>query len=138
MVIGLRQWAYLSPLKELRPLFADLKLPAVRLRKPLGEVLADGSMCKNQCRMGPLIMPARRLALAKVLDIQSRVNAAADQLGRPRIDILNDEERRRIVELIDAGTWPCKWTGNEPLASEPYDDGTGPSLFNDDDSGSVE
>lgn len=129
VVISLPQWAYLSPLKELRPLFASLKMPDVRLRKPSGERLADGSLCHNQCRMGPLVMEARWNALTKVLDIQTRVNDAAALHGRPPIDILNEEEHARIVKLIEANTWPCKWTGREPRADEPYDDGSGPRLF---------
>lgn len=129
--ISLPQWSYLAPLKDLRPLFARLKLPNVRLRKPRGEQRADGMLCHNQCRMGPIIMSARWEALASVVAIQDRVNNDARRLGRPTIDILNQEEYCRIVELIEDNTWPCKWTGNEPRADEPYDDGRGPTLFDD-------
>ena len=42
-------------------------------------------------------------------------------MGRPRIDILNAEEEARIRELIDAGTWPQGWDGDEPTGDVPLD-----------------
>ena len=68
------------------------------------------------------------MALARVLDIQARVNAEASRLGRPNIDILNAEEEARIRELITAETWPQGWDGDEPTADTPmasvFADGT--------------
>lgn len=52
----------------------------------------------------------------------AEVNAAADALGRPRVDILNAEEALRITELIEAGTMPQKWDGTEPTADEPFEE----------------
>lgn len=141
-VLSTSPWRHLEPLKELRPLYRELRLAKWRLRKPGGESRKDGTLSRNQNRMGPLTIEARRYALAKVLDIQARVNAAStsdslDSLGldqeavailrakrRPPlpIDILNGEETARIRELIDAGTWPNKWTGQEPLASDLYEE----------------
>ena len=143
-VLSLPAWKHLEPLKELRPLYRELRLPKWRLRKPGGESRKDGTLVANQNRMGPLTMDARRMALAKVLEIQARVNAAAsadvspevqamlgpDELAELRakrrrpapIDILNAEEVARIEELIAANTWPNKWTGDEPVADEPYED----------------
>ncbi len=142
-VLSLPSWRHLDPLKELRPLYRELRLPKWRLRKPGGETRADGTLVANQNRMGPLTMDARRMALGKVLDIQARVNSAGldvsaevqAMLGpedlaelrakrrRPApIDILNAEEVVRIEELITANTWPQKWTGDEPVADEPYED----------------
>lgn len=119
-VLAQRKWAYLAPLKELRPLYSELRRPNNRLRKPGGERRKDGTLSRNQNRMGPLTLEARRSALAQVLDIQARVNAVADRLERPRIDILDDQERQRIEALIEAGTWPQKWTGEESRGDEPY------------------
>jgi hypothetical protein len=45
----------------------------------------------------------------------------AHRLGRPRVDLLNAEVEARIRELIAAGTWPQKWTGDEPVADVPLD-----------------
>lgn len=120
-MVATPKWAYLAPLKRLRPIYRTLREPGSRLRKPGGEKRADGSLVKNQQRMGPLTLEARSEALADILAIQSEVNVAAAELGRPAIDILNAEEVSRIKELIAARTWPQRWTGDEPGAEEPYD-----------------
>jgi DNA sulfur modification protein DndC len=71
--------------------------------------------------MGPLTMDARIYGLTTVLGIQHEINDAARRLGRPVIDLINDEEQARIEFLIADNTWPNKWTGDEPLADEPLD-----------------
>jgi len=116
------QWAYLAPLRGLRPIFRELRLPSNRLRKPGGEARQDGTLVTNQHRMGPITLEARQRLLAEVLAIQASVNAEADRLGRPRVDILNAEEEERIRELIALNTWPQKWTGDEPVADEPFEE----------------
>lgn len=120
-VIAMPRWSYLAPLKGLRTVYRWLRTPPVRLRKPGGETRADGSLVKNQQRMGPITLEGRRDALAKILAIQAEVNAAAERLGRPKIDILNAEEIARIEELIAAGTWPQKWAGDEPTGDVELD-----------------
>jgi DNA sulfur modification protein DndC len=137
-MIAIPRWAYLAPLKRLRSVYRSLRAPVVRLRKPGGETRQDGTLVKNQQRMGPITLEARAEALATILGIQDEVNAAADRLGRPRIDILNAEEVARIEKLIEAGTWPQRWDGTEPRADQPFDamfaDGTvQPLLFREDD-----
>lgn len=114
-------WAYLAPLKRLRAIYRALRLPANRLRKAGVELLKDGSIAKNPQRMGPITFEARLWALGEILNVQAEVNAAADRLGRPRIDILNPEEEARIRELIDLKTWPQGWDGDEPTADTPLD-----------------
>ncbi len=114
------RWQYLAPLKELRDLWPVLWSPVSRLRKPAGERRKDGTLSSNQHRMGPLTLEARRAALATVLSIQARVNAGAAPPERPVVDILNAEEVGRIEALIDANTWPEKWDGTEPVATEPF------------------
>ena len=118
-ILELPSWRYLSPLRELKPLYRELKLPVNRLRKAGGEKRADGSLVKNQHRMGPLTMDARRMGRDRVLQIQADVNQRATESGRPLIDILNHTEVDRINELIAANTWPRRWTGDEPRADEP-------------------
>lgn len=120
-LVRMSQWAYLAPLKRLRPLWRELREPVARLRKPGGEKRKDGSLVANQQRMGPLKLETRLAALDRVLAIQAEVNAAADAHGRPRVDILNAEEEARIRELIAENTWPQKWTGDEPGAEEEYE-----------------
>lgn len=115
------RWAYLAPLKGLRPIYRVLRLPRSRLRKSGGETRADGSLVKNQQRMGPLTLDARRAALAQILAIQFEINDAARALGRPCIDLLSVGEVARINELIDANTWPDRWTGDEAPADEMFD-----------------
>lgn len=121
-VVKMPQWAYLAPLLKLRSYYWDtLRSPLVRLRKPGGETRKDGKLSKNQQRLGPITFAGRLAGLDFVLGVQAEVNAAADRLGRPRIDILNTEEEARIRELIAAETWPEKWTGDEPLGNEEHD-----------------
>ena len=115
------RWAYLAPLKGLRPIYRELREPHNRLRKSGLERLKDGSIGKNPQRMGPITMEARLNALEQILDIQRQVNTAAIDLGRPEIDFLDAEEEARIRELIEANTWPQKWTGDEPTADTPMD-----------------
>jgi DNA sulfur modification protein DndC len=110
-IIQRPQWAHYSPLMELRPLYAELKKPANRLRKDGTECRKDGSMVSNPCRMGPLTHEARRWGLERVKDIQDRAG----------VDLINAEEESRILELIQAKTWPRGWDGAEPLASLPFD-----------------
>jgi uncharacterized protein (TIGR02996 family) len=96
------EWAYLAPLKRLRPLYAKLKLPRNRLRKPGGERRKDGSLCANQNRMGPLTFEARRWGLDRVLAIQAEVCDGAAATGKPPYVLIDAEEEARILELIDA------------------------------------
>ncbi|MBO0783441.1 MAG: phosphoadenosine phosphosulfate reductase family protein [Ktedonobacteraceae bacterium] len=111
-VLKLPQWAYLAPLKRLRPLYQQLMRPENRLRKN-GERKKNGSLSANPMRMGPLHMDARRAGLVEVLAMQEEVNRAAHHLNRPCIDLINEEEHQRILELIETNTWPDKWTGEE-------------------------
>jgi DNA sulfur modification protein DndC len=120
-ILTQRAWAYLEPLKGLKPLYRELREPRHRLRKAGIERRKDGSAAANPQRMGPLTFEARLMGLDRVLSIQAAVNAAAVQLGRPTIDILNTEEEARIRELIAAGTWPDGWDGSEPAADTPLD-----------------
>lgn len=134
-VIKMPHWTYLSPLMRLKPIYREMKKPQYRLRKN-GERRKDGQLSKNQQRLGPLTIDARRMFLNEILKIQDEVNGYADKLGRPRIDILNDEEHNRILELIDANTFPDGWDGNEVtgdlLLDKIYPDGSiMPNLFSE-------
>lgn len=111
-IIRRTQWSHFSPLLELRAVYAELKKPWNRLRKDGTEKTKDGNLVANPCRMGPLIFKARRWALDRVLNIQQRAG----------VDLINDEEHRRIVELIESEKWPNGWDGSEPLASDPFDE----------------
>lgn len=119
------QWAYLQPLKELRPLWRRLREAENRKRMRAGEKRKDGSLSANQHRMGPIVLEVRLEALDCVLEIQARVNKAAAELGRPALDLLNSEEEARIRELISAGTWPRRWKGDEPRGDEPFEEHLG-------------
>lgn len=110
-IIERPQWAHYSPLMELRPLYAELKLPRNRLRKDGSESRKDGTLVSNPCRMGPLTFEARLMGLARIKDIQARAG----------VDLINAEEEARILELIAAKTWPRGWDGTEPLASAPFE-----------------
>lgn len=125
-IVAMPAWDYLWPLKGLKPLYRELRLPQNRLRKPGLERLKSGAVAANPQRMGPLTFEARLMGLDRVLTIQSTINLMAVQLGRPRIDLLNAEEEARIRELVDLKTWPDGWEGDEPTADTPMD-----SIFGD-------
>jgi DNA sulfur modification protein DndC len=110
-IVAQEKWKQFSPLLELRPLYEELRKPDYRIRKDGTETSVSGALVRNPCRMGPLTMEARRWALGKVKDIQRRAG----------VDLINAEEEQRILEMIDANTWPDKWTGNEPSAALPYE-----------------
>lgn len=112
LVIAQPLWAYLAPLKRLKPLYQELMQPKFRLRK-IDEVKKDGTPSANPDRMGPYTMETRRYGLSVVLGIQEEVNTTARAQGRPLIDLINEEEHARILELIDANTWPYRWDGTE-------------------------
>jgi DNA sulfur modification protein DndC len=111
MLLGLEHWRYLEPLRRLRPLYAELTKAHSRLRKAGDQRLKDGSIPLNPMRMGPLTMDARRAGLATVLAIQDEISAAAAE--RPQVTLIDPAEHARILELIDANTWPNGWDGTE-------------------------
>lgn len=115
-ILAMPRWSHLAPLRELKAIYRWLREPAQRLRKSGVERLKDGSIGKNPQRMGPLTLEARLEALDKIIDIQNRVNAG-DHRGL-RFELINPEEEARIRQLIDGGTWPDGWDGDEPRADQ--------------------
>ncbi|MEY3300519.1 MAG: hypothetical protein RLZZ597_3779 [Cyanobacteriota bacterium] len=116
-VLANPKWTYLAPLRQLRPLYWEVKKPQHRLRKH-GEVKKDGSLAKKQGRLGPLTLETREWMLGEVLRIEAEVNAGATQAGQPEISLINAEELARIKELVAAETWPEKWDGTEHRGDE--------------------
>lgn len=128
-------WAYFAPLAQLKAIYAEMKKPEFRLRK-WGEINTDGSLAKNQGRLGPLVLDSREYFLDKILQVQRDVNAIAVLEDKPEISLINDEELARIYELIKAGVYPDKWDGTEMRGDEMtdkiYRDGTiQPFMFNE-------
>jgi DNA sulfur modification protein DndC len=119
-IVQLPGWGYLAPLQRLKAVYRELKRPQNRLRK-WGERKKDGSLGAKQGRLGPLTMEARRWGLEQVLAIQEEINGAARVLGRPELHLITDAERERVLELIEANTWPRGWTGEEPRGDELVD-----------------
>ena len=135
-VVRIPDWSYLSPLLELKSLYREMKKPQYRHRQPGGQRKKDGSLSKNQQRLGAITLEAREMFLEKFIDIQNRVNDKAILIGRPKVDFLNDEEIFRIKELISLKTFPDGWTGEEPtgdiMLDKMYADGSvAPILFRD-------
>lgn len=97
------EWGHLRPLLELKPLYRELTQARWRKRKSEPEKLKDGSYGKNVQRLGPLTMPARRMGLEKVLDIQNRSG----------VTLITAEEEARIRELWALNTWPRKWSEDD-------------------------
>lgn len=115
-LIALPQWSYLAPLKQLRPLYVELRSFRHRKQKD-GERNKDGNLSSNPNRKGPLTLVAREWALGEVLRIQAEVNAGASAAGRPPIDLINADEEARIRELIAARTYPQRWSDEDPDAT---------------------
>lgn len=115
-VLAQERWAYLAPLRGLKPLWRELREPQHRLKKAGVERLKDGSIAKNPQRMGPLTFAARLMGLERVLGIQAECNALARATGRPLINLIDAEEEACIRQLIAAETWPDGWDGDEPTA----------------------
>ena len=133
-VIRQTGWEYLTPLVRLKALYEELSFNHKhRIRKSELETRKDGSTASNPQRVGPLTMEARKYGLATVLEVQREINREAERLGRPFIDLLDAEEMDRIMELIEANTWPRGWDGNEPAGDIPieklYRDGTAQPLL---------
>jgi len=121
ILLKLPQWAYLTPLTRLRPLYQEMKHASFRVRKNGSQRLKDGSFPNNAMRMGPYTMEARQYGLDQILAVQDEVNHAAQAQSRPTIDLINAVEHARILELIEANTWPNGWTGDEPRADAIID-----------------
>ncbi len=113
-------WSYLKPLMQIRSIFEWLKLPHQRLRKVGYQKTKSGKGSKNQNRMGPLTMDARKEGLKKLKEIIHNVNSQAIIEGKPQIDLLNKEEEDRIKWHWENGSFPQGWTGKEPIASESF------------------
>ncbi|WP_158810423.1 phosphoadenosine phosphosulfate reductase family protein [Beijerinckia sp. L45] len=116
-VVAMPAWDHLAPLLGLRTIYRRLREDdSLRLKKT--GLDADGSLSKgkNKQRKGPLTLEARLWALEEIVKIQGAVNIAARELGRPGVDMLNEEEISRIGELICRNTWPNGWDGDEPTA----------------------
>ncbi|MDJ0651284.1 MAG: hypothetical protein QNJ60_21535 [Xenococcaceae cyanobacterium MO_188.B19] len=111
------QWKYLKPLLELRSIWREARNFENRLQK-VGEKKKDGSYSKSPNRKGPLTLSARIRLLNKILSIQNQVNINAVKLDKPPIDLINQEEEARILELIKLKTFPNKWSGDEPVGNE--------------------
>ena len=103
------EWSHLSPLLELKPLYAELKLPQWRKRKAAPELRKDGRYAINGQRMGPLTMAGRAYGLDRVRDIQIRAG----------VDLINPDEDARIREMWRANVWPQKWSEADIAADVP-------------------
>lgn len=110
-------WSYLQPMTRLRDIFAEMRSFNHRLQKDGTETRKDGSLVKNPGRKGPLTLEARQMFLGQILALQAEVNTEAERLGRPPVDILNQEEIDFIEGAIAARTFPNRWTGDEPLGN---------------------
>lgn len=116
-LITLPQWSYLKPLLKLRSLYSWARQHENRHQK-VGEKKKDGSYSSAPNRKGPLTLNARKELLKKILAVQEEVNSEAVKNSQPLIDLINEEERSRIEELIAAKTFPNRWSGDEPTGDK--------------------
>jgi DNA sulfur modification protein DndC len=115
-VLSMPEWSYLKPLKQLRPLYVELRSFRHRKQKD-GERNSDGNLSRNPNRRGPLTLSAREWALSEILTVQNEINVEATQTDKPVIDLINAEEEARIRELITLRTYPQRWSDNDPDAA---------------------
>lgn len=108
-VIRKPEWAHLTPLLELKPLWRELKKPQWRKRKTKPERRKDGEYSRNVQRMGPLTMDGRKYGLDRVLNIQARAG----------IDMINQDEEARIKEMWALDMWPRRWSADDARADDP-------------------
>lgn len=120
-ILRMDEWKYLTPLKGLRQIYAELRKPYRRLRKSTAEYRATGALVSNLHRLGPMLMETRLWGLKEVLNIQNEINSYAEKWERPSISLIDHEEENRIMELIQADTWPDKWTGDEDTGDIQHD-----------------
>jgi DNA sulfur modification protein DndC len=114
------KWAYLSPLKELRAIYVEMRNPIHRLRQPGTQRNKDGAIPENPNRMGPLTIESRKLFFAQILDVQNRIN---NNPGcQHPVDLLNQEEIQFIHDCWENKVFPNGWTGDEQLASDLYEE----------------
>jgi len=113
------EWSHLEPFKGLRTLYVELREHRNRLRQPAGERYKSGKLCKNQNRVGPICISARIRGLKGILAMQEESHAIADEHGRDRYWLIDEELQAAIEEAIEAKTYPRGWTGDEPLATDP-------------------
>ena len=109
-VLAIPKYAYLAPIRRLRPLYEELVQDHMRLQKDGTQRLKDGGLPKNLYRKGPLTMEARRYGLAQVKAIQAEVNRLSSAQDGEPISLISPEEESRILELIEVNTWPRDWS----------------------------
>lgn len=127
-IIKRTEYQYLTPLMQLKEIYREMRKPQYRHRKSGGELKKDGSLGKNQQRLGPLTLEARLYFLNKILKIQKDINTD--------FTLINTEEEYRIRELIELKTFPQRWDGTEItgdiMLDKKYSDGSVmPLLFRD-------
>lgn len=108
-VIRRQEWAHLTPLLELKPLWRELKKAQWRKRKIEPEQRQDGAWARNVQRMGPLTMEGRAYGLKRVLEIQRQAG----------VNILDGAEEARIREMWALDMWPRKWSARDADADTP-------------------
>lgn len=109
-IVKVAKYYYLKPLKRLKPLYRKLRLGTHRLRKTGKEKGA-----KNRQRLGPLTMPARKMAFNEVISIQNEINEVAIRENRPLVFLLDVAEQAFIKLCWETNVWPNGWEGDEPM-----------------------
>jgi DNA sulfur modification protein DndC len=113
-------WNHLEPLLQLREVYIELAKRKNRLTKT-GERNADGRLSANFNRDGPILFEARYWGLSEIKRIQAEVNARAEAEGKPGLTIITEEEEQEIIRLIEAETYPEKWSGSDYKGTDLFD-----------------
>ena len=114
-VLKLPQWSHLEPMLELSEIY--WKLHFNYENRHVWDSNKKGQP-KRHGRPGCLTIEARKWALERILDIESRVNRKALELGRKTIQIIRPEELQLIRELHDAEAYPERWDASDPVCGD--------------------
>lgn len=105
------RWKYLAPLRGLRPIYKLAQQPQNRL-VAIERRKTDGTLMHRNGKLGAIHIEHRRAMLRAVLAVQDEINSGRGRM--PKVVLINEQELARIEELLEAGTYPQGWTGEEP------------------------
>jgi DNA sulfur modification protein DndC len=125
------KYAYLAPLRRLRPIYDEMRLFHHRLQKDGTETRKDGTLPKNPNRKGPLKLDSRLAFLDRILAIQDEIES--NRGGNSGVILIDTEEESFIRDSIASGLFPSGWSGDEPggeeLVEQYYQDGSKQTLL---------
>ena len=104
MLVQKPRWAYLKPLEQLTPLYAEMRRAKNRKRKVKPYLRKDGTYgAKPGGSLGPLTMEARHYFYDRVREIEAEAN----------YELITPDEDVMIHWMWANNVWPDRWDGTE-------------------------